>query len=133
MTPVSRARRRYHIGLGVSLAVYVALLVPVDIAARRGLLPAGGVGDVVAALPALAVAGVIWSILRYLSEEEDEYRRLLMAKAFIAATGLTLVITTAWGFVQNFAGAPMVSLMYVFVLFIACQAVAGTIVQWRAR
>ena len=104
-----------------------------DIAARRGLLPAGGVGDVVAALPALAVAGVIWSILRYLSEEEDEYRRLLMAKAFIAATGLTLVITTAWGFVQNFAGAPMVSLMYVFVLFIACQAVAGTIVQWRAR
>ena len=56
-----------------------------------------------------------------LQEEEDEYQRMLNIRAYVAATGLTLTVCTGWGFLQDFAGLPQISLHHVFVIFCVCQ------------
>ena len=74
-----------------------------------------------AVAPALPVAAVVAIVLRYLQEEEDEYQRMLNIRAYVAATGLTLTVCTGWGFLQDFAGLPQISLHHVFVIFCVCQ------------
>jgi cytochrome bd-type quinol oxidase subunit 2 len=133
MLPPTGARRRLAIAQIVFMLIYFAVLLPVVFAARRHLLPTGPLGLGLAVAPALPVFGLIWALLRYLSEEEDEYRRMLRVKAFVGATGLMLALTTAWGFIQSFEFAPMISLVWVFVLFGVCQVVVGLAVGWAER
>ena len=38
----------------------------------------------------------------YLVEEQDEYVRILMVRQTLWASGLTLSLATAWGFLDNF-------------------------------
>ncbi|MBS0363193.1 MAG: hypothetical protein JSR98_17585 [Proteobacteria bacterium] len=125
--------RRYMLRFSAAMAAYVAVLVPVDYAARHGLLPPAPWLYLAALAPAIPVALVVLIVLRYLQEEEDEYQRMLAIRAYISAAGLTLTICTGWGFLQDFAGLPQISLHHVFVLFCVCQGVATGWVKWRAR
>jgi hypothetical protein len=126
------AARRYAVRIGVSMGLYVAVLVPVVMIAEARALPAAPWLYLVAMAPAAPVGGVIFALLRYLEEEEDEYQRLLHVRTFVVSSGLTLAVTTGWGFLQFYAAAPLVSLFYVFPLFWACYGVAGAWVRWRA-
>lgn len=56
----------------------------------------------VAFLPALAVMGMIWAMGRQLLEEADEYLRARLVVQSLVATGGLLVITTIWGFLEQF-------------------------------
>jgi hypothetical protein len=127
------AWRRYMTRYLIGMAAYGALLVPMMLAAFSHRLPGKPWVYVVTGAPALGVAAVVWSMLWYLEEEDDEYQRLLNTRAFIAAAGLVLVLTTGWGLMQWFAGLPKVSLFYVFPLFLACQGFTTSWVRWRAR
>ena len=80
--------------------LYVAFLL-------RGLrvqTPAGAPAAAyfVAILPALPIIGIFGALGRYLVEEQDEYVRMLMVRQVLWASGLTLSIATAWGFLDNF-------------------------------
>ena len=125
--------RRYIVRYCLGMAVYVALLAPVVLAAYHHVLPGRPWIYLATASPAVGVAAVVWSMLRYLEEEADEYQRLLNVRAFIAAAGLVLVVTTGWGLMQWFADLPKVSLFYVFPLFLACQGFTTAWVRWRSR
>jgi hypothetical protein len=125
--------RRYMLRFGAAMAAYVAVLAPVDYAAHRGLLPAAPWLYLVALAPAIPVGAVVWVVLRYLQEEEDEYQRMLNVRAYVAATGLTLTICTGWGFLQDFAGLPQISLTHVFMLFCVCQGLTTGWTRWRQR
>jgi len=127
------AWRRYIIRDSLGMAGFGALFFPLPLLSWRDRLPPAPWKYVIAAAPALPVAVVVWSMLRYLEEETDEYQRLLNTRAFIAAIGMTLVITTGWGLMQWFADVAKVSLFEVFPLFLACQALATAWVRWRAR
>lgn len=127
------AWRRYMIRFGVAMASYVVVLVAVDYAIRNGMAPPKPWLYLVAVAPAIPVAGVIVIVLRYLIEEEDEYQRMLNVRAYVGATGLTLTICTGWGFLQDFAGLPTISLTHVFMLFCACQGLAMGWTRWRRR
>jgi len=120
---------RYMIGMGI----WGALFFPMIWAAYSHRLPGAPWIYIVTAAPAFGVAIVVWSMLRYLGEETDEYQRLLNTRAFVVATGMVLVLTTGWGLMQWFAGLPKVSLFNVFLMFLACQGVATGWVRWRAR
>ena len=96
--------RRYMLRFGAAMAAYVAVLMPVDYLAHRGMMPAKPWRYLVALAPAIPVGLVVLIVLRYLQEEEDEYQRMLNIRAYVAATGLTLTVCTAWGFPQDFAG-----------------------------
>jgi hypothetical protein len=76
---------------------------------------------------------VVVIVLRYLFEEEDEYQRMLSIQAYVAAAGLTLTVTTAWGFLQDFAGLPRISLTHVFIIFCICQGLTTAWTRLRAR
>ncbi|MBS0332378.1 MAG: hypothetical protein JSS35_06390 [Proteobacteria bacterium] len=125
--------RRYMARFGVAMGSYVAVLLAVDALVRRGLAPGKPWLYLVAVAPAVPVAAVILVVLRYLQEEEDEYQRMLSIRAYVAATGLTLTVTTAWGFLQDFAGLPRISLTHVFVIFCVCQGLATGWTRLRNR
>ena len=125
--------RRYMLRFTAAMAAYVAVLLVVDGAIRNGLAPAKPWLYLVALAPAVPVAAVVVIVLRYLMEEEDEYQRMLSIKAYVAATGLTLTVCTGWGFLQDFADLPKISLTHVFMLFCVCQALATAWTRLRNR
>jgi len=52
--------------------------------------------------PALPLIGVFWAIMRYITEETDEYVRMLVVRQCLFATGFCLTIVTIWQWLQNF-------------------------------
>ena len=129
------AWRRHMRRYGLSMAAYVAVLVPVVLIAGGDHLPPAPWSYLVAALPALPIFGAIWALLRYYEEEEDEYLRMVAIRLYVVATGLTFALCTAWGFLQALAGVPKISLVWVFIINCGFQAVATiwTLVGWRRQ
>jgi hypothetical protein len=125
--------RRYMLRFTAAMATYVAVLAAVDYAVRGGFAPPKPWLYLFAVAPAVPVAAVVVIVLRYLLEEEDEYQRMLSIKAYVMATGLTLTVCTAWGFLQDFAGLPQISLTHVFVLFCICQGFTTAWTRVRGR
>jgi hypothetical protein len=114
------SERRYLLRLAVSMLLYLVLLKPVSWASHHGQMPTGYWLYATAAIPALPVLGAIWAMLRFLSEEEDEYKRFLRVRSFIWATGLAIAIMTVWGFLEEFAAVKPLPGMYPFFIFICC-------------
>ncbi|HLZ75562.1 hypothetical protein [Phenylobacterium sp.] len=125
--------RRYMLRFTAAMASYVAVLLAVDFAVRDGFAPPKPWLYLVALAPALPVAAVVFVVLRYLQEEEDEYMRMLNIQAYVAATGLTLTVCTGWGFLQDFAGLPRIALTQVFVIFCVCQGLTTGWTRLRRR
>lgn len=128
--PVYMRRYTFRI-LGFGL-VYAALLVGAMLAMKQPWAPRGVGAWAIAILPALPIIGMIWTIGRLIVETDDEYQRFLFVKQTLIATGLTLAIATAWGFLENFDLAPHLPGFYVTVLWFAMIGVGGCIARWRA-
>jgi hypothetical protein len=79
--------------------------------------PAGLLAVVVALLPALPLIGVVAALGRFITREKDEYQRMLHVRQFLIATGLTLVVSCVWGFLEEFGQVPHVPAYFVFVLW----------------
>lgn len=106
---------RYTIGMTIWMALYAAALFG-SITLIQSQHPTGVLLYVLAVLPALPIGGTILTFLAYI-ERVDEYLRAILVRRFIIATGLTLFICTAWGFLENNAGAHHFSLYLVYPLF----------------
>ena len=106
---------RYTLGMGVSMALYVAALYA-SILSIQTRHPTGALLYALAVLPALPIGGSIWVFLTYM-EAVDEYVRGVLIRRFVIATGLSLFICTAWGFLEENAGAHHFSLYLVYPLF----------------
>lgn len=128
-----RSERRYLIRLAIFMTLYVALLYPVNWLVHHGGMPGGYWLYATAALPALPVLGAIWAMLRFLSEEEDEYKRFLRVQSFIWGTGLAVAIMTVWGFLVELAKVEPMPAMYPFFVFIVCVGFAQGIVEMVRR
>ncbi|HWA91348.1 MAG TPA: hypothetical protein VG889_15030 [Rhizomicrobium sp.] len=124
---------RYVVRMFVFMVLYVAVLWWVVAASHNGGLPDGALLYLAAAAPAIPILGAIWAVLRYLSEEEDEYRRFLRVKAFVWSTGIALAIMTVWGSLQQFAAVPPMPPMYPFFIFVVCLAIVQTATLARNR
>ena len=106
---------RYTLGIMGFMTLYVGALF-LSILTIKAQNPAGPLLYALAVLPALPVGGTIWVFLRYI-DKVDEYVRSVVTKRFILATGLTLFVCTAWGFLENNAGAHEFSLYLVYPLW----------------
>jgi hypothetical protein len=129
----SPATRRYLTRVAVATAAYVAILFAVGWIYHHGQFPSGPLRYLLAAAPALPVAVVIWAMMRFAVEEEDEYQRLLHNRASLAALGLSLAVCAFWGLLQSYAGAGPVNLIYVFDLYWISLGVATVWVRIRAH
>jgi hypothetical protein len=87
------------------MVVYAALLV-LSIHVIREQSPQGLVVYALAISPSLPIGGTIWQVLRYM-DRSDEYVRAIVTRRFVLATGVTLFLCTAWGFLESNAGLPM--------------------------
>jgi hypothetical protein len=109
-TPAMRAYNRRC--LVMSLAYIVTLFLTIGVTDRLSVT--GPLLWLLALLPAIPIIGIVWAIARLLIEETDEYQRLRMVRASLVATGLVLVSSTVWGFLEMFGLAPHLWLWAVF-------------------
>lgn len=109
------ANARYTIGVLVTMSLYVAILVA-SLWAIRQQHPTGLWLDILSIAPALPIGGTIVVFHRYIAEV-DEYVRAVVVKRFITATGATLFLTTAIGFLENGTDKTIMPLYLVYPLF----------------
>jgi hypothetical protein len=122
----SLARRRYAARLTIAMAAYVATLFLAEyLIDDRGL--SGPLAWLVALLPGLCVASVFWAIGRLLVEEKDEYLRSLLVRQVMVATGLTMVVATIYGFLENYGLVGHVAAFYLTILFFAGLGVGSAV------
>lgn len=126
MPSPSETNRKYLIRAGLFLGAYVAMNVAAITGAFDGMKPRGAWGfSLVVAAP---IIGHIWSYLVWM-RDSDEFVRLLAAKRFIVATGVTLAIASIWGFMELYAKAPHVSAAMVYPLLWAAFGIVSTFIR----
>jgi hypothetical protein len=120
------AHRKYVKRVLVAMVGYIATLFLAEILIDdRGLT--GPLAWLVALLPGLCVASVFWAIGRLLIEETDEYLRSLLVRQMLVATGLTMVIATIYGFLENYGLVGHVDAFYLTILFFAGLGVGSLV------
>jgi len=130
-TGINAAERRYNRGAIAASLVYAVTLIGEQYALRYGnLVPAAKYA--LAALPALSVIAIFVLVGRYLVEEQDEYLRMRMIRQILWSTGITLAITTMWGFMED-AGLPHVPMFYVAVLWFGGLGIVGCVIRLLDR
>lgn len=68
----------------------------------------------IALLPIIPIFGMIWTMSRYIVEEEDEYLRHRAIMASLAGLALVLGLGTFWGFLETFEVVPHIWAWWVF-------------------
>jgi hypothetical protein len=81
-----------------------------------------------AVVPALPVGAAILAMGRYLTEEPDEFLRMLQVKATLISFGLTMFTCTAWGFVSQYGHVWSLPLFLVFPMWAFWFGVAAPFV-----
>jgi hypothetical protein len=87
----------------------------------------------VAVLPALPILWVLIETGRFLAEEKDEFQRNLLVQCLLAGIGGTLAVTTVWGYMEDFARAPRLDLIWVYPIFWLFVGIAMPMVYRRYR
>jgi hypothetical protein len=103
--PALSAKRRYQRRVIVLALIYVALLFQAVYLLNRHLVE-GVAAYAVGILPALPVVGFFGAIGLFLTEERDEYQRMLLVRQSLVATGLAMTGATLWGFLEGFELLP---------------------------
>ena len=120
----SPAHRRYvYRVLGAMVGYFAALFAAEILIEDRGVT--GPSAWLIALLPGLCVAAVFWALGRLLVEEKDEYLRSLLVRQLLVASGLTMVVATIYGFLENYGLVPHVDAFYLTVLFFFGLGVGG--------
>lgn len=68
---------------------------------------------------------------RYIREETDEFKRALFVESLLWATGMTMALTTAWGFVEMFIPSKHIPVLWVFPLFCVMAVASKFLVRRR--
>jgi hypothetical protein len=69
----------------------------------------------------------------YLAEEKDEFQRNLLVQSLLGGTGGILAVITAWGYMEDFAHAPHMDLIWVYALFWGFASVSYCVVWARYK
>ncbi|MGA2217283.1 MAG: hypothetical protein ABSG51_04305 [Terracidiphilus sp.] len=110
------AVRRYVIRCWVSGALVAVLSISAALAFRLAHLT-GVPAYCAAILPALPILWILFSTGAFLAEEKDEFQRNLMVQCLLGGTGGTLAVTTIWAYLEDFASAPRLDLVWVYPIF----------------
>lgn len=96
-----RASLRYLARMAVIMAFYlITLFMAEHFIEDRGVT--GPLAVVLALLPGLSFAGVIWIFGALIVEEQDEFYRLLFVRQGLIATGISFTLAAIWGFLETY-------------------------------
>ena len=127
----SRALKRYNRRVIILSLIYAAFLLAAVYLFKHQLL-SGPIAWVAAILPALPIVAILFTVGRYLTEETDEYLRLMMTRQALIASAFTLSIATVWGFLENFGPVPHVYAYYAQILWFAGLGLGKLINRFQA-
>ncbi|HEY4128412.1 MAG TPA: hypothetical protein VGN70_10225 [Gammaproteobacteria bacterium] len=126
MSP-AKASRRYQTQMVVAAVTYIALIAgTVDTLRAKPPMPER---VLLALLPALPIAWMVWAVIRYLSRA-DELQRRVNIEALAIAAGTTAFLSLTYGFLEDLAGFPHVPLWWVFMVIDLVWAGSACIL-WR--
>ncbi len=98
---VPSASRRYLTRLALCMAFYLVTLFMAEILIEdRGV--DGPLAALLAFLPGLAFAGVVWVFGALIVEEKDEFFRLLYVRQGLIGTGIAMTAAAVWGFLETY-------------------------------
>lgn len=118
--------KKYDIRTSLSMTGYFFVLVAYGTGAIDHLkLPAAWMFALVATAP---VAVHLWALIVCM-RDSDEFARALAAKRFIVGTGITLGLTTAWGFLELHANVPHFSNILILPVFWVAFALVSPFIR----
>jgi hypothetical protein len=126
------AERRYVVRMWIMAGLCV-LFSTVAAVLFRLSHPHGVVAYLVGVLPALPIVGALVYTGVYLVEEKDEFQRNLLVQSLLGGTGGILAAITAWGYLEDFAHAPHLDLIWVYPLFWLFAGISYGVVKARYR
>lgn len=109
---LSPATRRYNRRMLIWSLGYV-LCLGTAMTVRNYLDPQGALLWGIAVLPSVPMIFFVWTLARYVVEEEDEYLRYRQTSAALIGLALVLLTGTLWGFLETFGVAPHVPAWWV--------------------
>ena len=86
-----------------------------------------------ATLPALPIIGAVVTTARYMREEKDEFQRDVLVQALLGGVGATLVATTVWGFLENYAHFRHLDILMLWPLYCVLVGISYGVVKARYR
>lgn len=125
-TPAA-ANREYLLSLAGWMALYMSMIFLAEWNEDAQALPSWAVYAVALGC-ALPTGGVMVAVLRLMSRV-DEFMRAVMVRRFVIATGVTLFLCGAWGFLETYAGFQHVELWTAFPIFWAAFGVVSAFVK----
>ena len=124
------AQRRHSRRVLIAAVAYAAVLIPsVYLVAR---LHVGQPWQtMLAILSALPVVGMFASYGRYLSEETDEYQRMLVVRRILTATTIAMCCAVVFGFLSELGGMAPVANYWIAVIWLAAQGAGACVERFR--
>jgi hypothetical protein len=107
---LSTADQKYLIRTALFMGGYALVNIAAIFGAFDDIKPPGS--WVFALVVSAPVVGHLWSLLAWM-RDSDEFVRAVAAKRFIVATGITMALVSAWGFMEIYAKAPRFPLVMV--------------------
>jgi len=95
------------------------------------LHPTGLIVYVLAVLPAIPLIGSIAIVGLYIAEESDEFERSIVVQSMLWGFGGAFAVSTIWGFLEEFAKAPHLSIFYVYVFFWIFMGISQPFIRRR--
>lgn len=99
--PESLVQRRFLVRFFIAMVLYA----PLSVLSAWGLLrghPNTVVAVLLALLPALSILAALVATAMYLLEEKDDFQRVVQVQSLLGGIGGTLVVTTVWGYLEDF-------------------------------
>ncbi|EAQ28666.1 hypothetical protein NAP1_13743 [Erythrobacter sp. NAP1] len=123
------AAQRYLTRIAITMAFYlITLFMAEHFLEDRGVT--GPLAVLIALLPGLSFAGVIWIFGALIVEEKDEFYRLLYVRQGLIATGIAFTLAAVWGFLETYKIVESVAAFWwptIWCVGIAIGAVANKI------
>ena len=130
--PNNPAANRYKARIRPVFAAYALTTIGVALLFKHHT-PHGPLAYLLAIIPALTIIAMIVIVGLYLKEETDEFQRNVLVQSMVWGTGVTLSITTLWGFLELFSLAPHFDTYLVFPLFWFCVGVSTPFLKRKYR
>ena len=126
----TRAQKRHARRVLIASLAYIAVLIPIVFAIRHDLV-AGPWRMALAVIPALPLVAMFASYARYLSEETDEYMRMMVVRQILSATTIAMVCAVVWGFLVDLGGAPPIATYWIALVWFVAQGASALVAKLR--
>jgi hypothetical protein len=128
----TQAFKRYQRRVQAAMAVYVVVTLSAAWAVKHGAL-IGWQLYLCSVLPALPVIAVIVAMARYLSEETDEYQRLVVMRSLLMGTAALLGTVVVSDFLRSFANIDPFPPFTCFVVFALTFGITNVVQKMRDK